>query len=165
MAFAESELESAMSAYEEIADVDVEYLPDLMEHYLEIALAAGAMPRARGKLDEWTQRYQGISLVLKLTDFISQEQGPKAAGEFLVNALHKKPSVRGLNRLIEYRAAGYLPAETSDDILKAVTSRLMLRQPGYRCTHCGFSGQSHHWHCPSCRQWGTTRTIQGVLGE
>jgi len=67
--------------------------------------------------------------------------------------------------LIEYRAAGYLPAETSDDILKALTSRLMARQPSYRCTHCGFSGHSHHWQCPGCRQWGTTRTIQGVLGE
>jgi len=165
MAFAKSELEAAMSAYEEIADLDVDYLPDLMDDYLEIALKAEAMPRARGKLDEWAQRYQGISLTLKMTDFISQEQGPKAAGEFLVGALHKKPSVRGLDRLIEYRAAGYLPAETSDDILKAVTSRLMVRQPGYRCTHCGFSGQTHHWQCPSCRQWGTTRTIQGVLGE
>lgn len=165
MAYTEHELEAAMSAYEEVAELDVDYLPDLMDHYLEIARAAGAMPRARNKLDEWAQRYQGISLVLKLTDFISQEAGPEAAGAFLVDALHKKPSVRGLDRLIEYRAAGYLPAETSDDILKALTSRLMARQPGYRCTHCGFSGQSHHWQCPGCRQWGTTRTIQGVLGE
>ncbi len=165
MAFAENELEAAMSAYEEVAELEADYLPNLMDHYLEIALAAGAMPRARLKLGEWTERYQGISLVLRLTEFISQEQGPEAAGAFLVEALHKKPSVRGLDRLIEYRAAGYLPAETSDDILKVLTSRLMARQPGYRCTHCGFSGQSHHWQCPGCRQWGTTRTIQGVLGE
>jgi lipopolysaccharide biosynthesis regulator YciM len=165
MAAAEGEPEAALSAYEEIADLDVDYLPDLIGLYLEIAASAGAMPRARGKLEDWARRYQGISLVLKLTDFISQEQGPKAAGAFLVEALHKKPSVRGLDRLIEYRAAGYLPGETSDDILKAVTTRLMARQPGYRCSHCGFSGQSHHWQCPSCRQWGTTRTVQGVLGE
>jgi lipopolysaccharide biosynthesis regulator YciM len=165
MAFAEGDLGAAMSAYEEIAALDVDYLPDLLEHYLEIALAAESVPRARKNLQEWAERYHGISVVLKLTDFISQEQGPKAAGAFLVDALHKKPSVRGLDRLIEYRAAGYLPAETSDDILKAVTTRLMALQPGYRCTNCGFSGQSHHWQCPSCRQWGTTRTIQGVLGE
>jgi lipopolysaccharide biosynthesis regulator YciM len=165
MAVADGEPEAALSAYEEIADLDVEYLPDLMGPYLETAGSAGAMPRARSKLEDWARRYQGISLVLKLTDFISQDQGPHAAGAFLVEALHKKPSVRGLDRLIEYRAAGYLPAETSDDILKAVTARLMARQPGYRCTHCGFSGQSHHWQCPSCRQWGTTRTVQGVLGE
>jgi lipopolysaccharide biosynthesis regulator YciM len=165
MAVADGELEPAMSAYEEIADLDVDYLPDLMGRYLEIALQAEAIPRARSKLEDWARRYQGISLILKLTDFISVEQGPTAAGAFLVDALHKKPSVRGLDRLIEYRAAGYLPAETSDDILKAVTSRLLARQPGYRCTNCGFSGLSHHWQCPSCRQWGTTRTIQGVLGE
>ena len=72
---------------------------------------------------------------------------------------------RGLDRLIELRADGHLQAEASDDILKAVTARLLSRQPAYRCKNCGFSGQTHHWQCPSCRHWSTTRKIQGVLGE
>jgi lipopolysaccharide biosynthesis regulator YciM len=96
---------------------------------------------------------------------MTTEQGPEAAAKYLVEALHTKPSVRGLDRLIGFRAAGHLPAETSDDILRTVTARLLARQPGYRCSNCGFSGQAHHWLCPSCRKWDTTRTIQGVLGE
>ena len=87
------------------------------------------------------------------------------AGRFLVETLTSKPSVRGLDRLIELKADGHLQAEASDDILKAVTERLMSRQPAYRCKNCGFSGQTHHWQCPSCRQWSTTRKIHGVLGE
>ncbi|HMB61121.1 MAG TPA: lipopolysaccharide assembly protein LapB, partial [Xanthomonadales bacterium] len=101
----------------------------------------------------------------KLTEFITEEQGPEKAGAFLVESLHKKPSVRGLDRLIEFRADGHLPAASSDDILKAVTARLLARQTGYRCSLCGFSGQVHHWQCPSCRHWDTTRTVKGVLGE
>jgi len=165
MATEEEELEAAMSAYEEIAEFDMGYLPDFMEDYLDIAKTANAMDRARAKLSEWAGSYNGISLILKLTEFVSSEEGPEAAGKYLVEALHTKPSVRGLDRLIEFRAAGHLPAETSDDILKAVTARLMAKQPGYRCSHCGFSGQTHHWQCPSCRNWDTTRTVQGVLGE
>ncbi|MFB3077011.1 MAG: lipopolysaccharide assembly protein LapB, partial [Lysobacterales bacterium] len=38
-------------------------------------------------------------------------------------------------------------------------------QPDYRCNHCGFSGQTHYWQCPSCKNWGTSKTIHGVLGE
>jgi lipopolysaccharide biosynthesis regulator YciM len=165
MSVSDGDFESALIAYEEIAQLDLDYLPDFLNDYLETADKANERPRAREKLGQWSERYQGISLVLKLTDIISEEEGPDSAGRYLVEALHKKPSVVGLNRLIEIRADGHLPAETSDDILKAVTSRLMARQPGYRCSHCGFSGQTHHWQCPSCRNWDTTRTIQGVLGE
>ena len=88
-----------------------------------------------------------------------------AAGRFLVETLTAKPSVRGLDRLVELKADGHLQAEASDEILKAVTERLMSRQPSYRCKHCGFSGQTHHWQCPSCRNWSTTKKIHGVLGE
>ena len=126
---------------------------------------AGQSQRSRAKLNEWAEQYQGISLILKLTDFVAVEQGGDQAGRYLVEALASKPSVRGLDRLIELKAEGHLDTESSDDILKAVTARLMSRQPGFRCSHCGFSGQTHHWLCPSCKNWATTKTIHGVLGE
>jgi lipopolysaccharide biosynthesis regulator YciM len=162
---AEGDLEQALDLYEEIAELDQDYIPELLEEYVATAEEAGQSERARSKLDEWSQQYKGISLVLKLADYLGQEQGGEAAGRYLVETLTDKPSVRGLDRLIELRADGHLRAEASDDILKAVTARLMSRQPAYRCKHCGFSGQTHHWQCPSCRHWSTTRKIHGVLGE
>jgi len=161
----EDDPSAALDAYEEIAQLDLDYIPDLIEDYLETAARAGTPGRARDKLQEWYEQYQGISLALKLTDCISQEQGPRQAAAFLVKALHRKPSVRGLDRLASFRDEGHLPARTIDDILKVITSGLLARQPDYRCSHCGFSGQVHHWQCPSCRNWDTTRTIQDVLGE
>ena len=156
---------SALDLYEEIAELDADYIPELLDDYRETANAAGATQRYRAKLDEWAARYKGISLILQLTDFIASEQGGDAAGQFLVESLTNKPSVKGLDRLIELKAGGNLDTESSDDILKAVTTRLLARQPRYRCHHCGFSGQTHHWLCPSCRHWSTTKRIQGVLGE
>lgn len=156
---------TALDLYEEIAELDSDYIPELLDDYLEAAAAAGELARSRDKLDEWAGRYKGISLILKLSEFVAGEQGGAAAGRYLVEKLATKPSVRGLDRLIELKAEGHLDAESSDDILKAVTTRLLTRQPQYRCHHCGFSGQTHHWLCPSCRHWGTTKKIQGVLGE
>lgn len=155
----------ALDLYEEIAELDQDYIPELLQVYLDTAEQAGEQKRSRAKLEEWAQKYRGISLVLKLTDYLSSEQGGDAAGQFLVETLTAKPSVRGLDRLVELKAAGHLEAESSDDILRAVTARLMSRQPSYRCNHCGFSGQTHHWQCPSCRHWSTTKKIHGVLGE
>jgi lipopolysaccharide biosynthesis regulator YciM len=155
----------SMDLYEEIAELDPDYIPEVLEPYLEAAKTGGEMPRAREKVDRWAESYKGISLVLKRTDFLSVEEGADVAGRYLVEALTSKPSVRGLDRLIDLKAAGQLEAGSSDDILKAVTTRLMTRQPEYRCNHCGFSGQTHHWHCPSCKRWSTTKKIHGVLGE
>ena len=154
-----------LGLFEEIADLDADYIPEILDDYLEVAERTGQASRSRQKLDEWAENYKGISLILKVSEFIAEEQGGAAAGRFLVEALASKPSVRGLDHLIDLKAEGYLDAESSDDILKAVTARLMSRQPEYRCHHCGFSGQTHHWQCPSCRKWGTTRKIHGVLGE
>ena len=165
IAMQSGEADNAVELYEEIAELDSDYIPELLDDYLEAASAAGKHEHYRSKLDEWAGRYNGISLILKLTEFIAREQGGDAAGQYLVDRLASKPSVRGLDRLIELKAGGHLDAESSEDILKAVTTRLLSRQPAYRCHHCGFSGQTHHWLCPSCRNWGTTKRIQGVLGE
>ena len=161
----EGDPDQALDLYEEIAELDREYIPELLEDYLALVADSGQAARGRAKLQEWAQSYRGISLTLKLADYLGEEQGGDAAGRFLVETLADKPSVRGLDRLVELKADGHLRAEASDDILKAVTARLLARQPAYRCTHCGFSGQTHHWQCPSCRHWSTTRKIQGVLGE
>jgi lipopolysaccharide biosynthesis regulator YciM len=156
---------AAVTLYEEIAELDQDYIPEILDTYLEATTRAGDPSRGRAKLDEWAEHYNGISLVLKRTDYLAEENGGEVAGRYLVQTLTSKPSVRGLDRLIDLKADGYLDAESSDDILKAVAARLMSKQPDYRCHHCGFGGQSHHWQCPSCRKWSTTKKIQGVLGE
>ena len=161
----ESDFDAALSAFEEIAGLNPQFIPDLIEPYLKVADTAGKTARANENLRKWAESYQGISLVLKLTDLLMAEKGAAEATRFLANSLNSKPSVRGLDRLFELRSAGHLPAESSDDILKAVSTRLLARQPSYRCSHCGFSGQTHHWQCPSCRHWDTTQIIHGVLGE
>jgi lipopolysaccharide biosynthesis regulator YciM len=165
LAAQEGDTTTALGLYEEIAELEPDYIPEVLEPYLELAGHSGAEGRARAKLEEWSNDYKGISLVLKLTDFLAEDQGGAVAGRYLVETLTSKPSVRGLDHLIDLKAEGHLDAESSDDILKAVTTRLMSRQPDYRCRHCGFSGHSHHWQCPSCRKWSTTRKIHGVLGE
>jgi lipopolysaccharide biosynthesis regulator YciM len=155
----------SMDLYEEIAELDPDYIPELLEDYLEATEHADQQVRGRSKLREWADSYKGISLILKLTDYLAQDEGGAVAGQFLIETLASKPSVRGLDHLIDLKAEGHLDAELSDDILKAVTARLMSKQPEYRCHNCGFGGQTHHWQCPSCRKWGTTKKIHGVLGE
>lgn len=116
-------------------------------------------------MQKWVEKYDGISLLIALTDVIRKERGLGAATRYLADALTRRPSVQGLDYLIQLKLEGGPETESGDEILRAVAQKLLARQPSYRCTHCGYAGHSHHWQCPSCKKWSTTRIIRGVLGE
>lgn len=155
----------ALDVYEEIAAMDMEYIHELLDEYLDCARKADVFPRALASMENWIKGYDGISLLLSQTAVIRAEQGVAAATRYLAEALTRRPSVKGLDRLIELKLEGGPDTESGDEILRAVAQKLLARQPSYRCTHCGYAGHSHHWQCPSCKNWSTTRIIRGVLGE
>jgi lipopolysaccharide biosynthesis regulator YciM len=155
----------ALDVYEEVVAMDMEYIHDILEPYLNSAQKAGEFPRALASMQEWAEKYDGISLLVSLTGVIRKEQGLDAATRYLAEALTRRPSVQGLDYLIQLKLEGGPETESGDEILRAVAQKLLARQPSYRCTHCGYAGHSHHWQCPSCKKWSTTRIIRGVLGE
>lgn len=155
----------ALDVYEEIAEMDMEYIHDFLDAYLACARKADAFPRAHAAMQKWVEDYDGISLLMSLTAVIRNEKGLVAATHYLADALTRRPSVQGLDYLIELKLEGGPETESGDEILRAVAQKLLARQPSYRCTHCGYAGHSHHWQCPSCKNWSTTRIIRGVLGE
>jgi len=155
----------ALDVYEEIAEMNMEYIHDILQSYLACAKKAEEFPRAMASMESWSEKYDGVSLLLSQTAVIREEQGLEAAAHHLAEALTRHPSVKGLDHLIELKLEGGPETESGDEILRAVAQKLLVRQPSYRCTHCGYAGHSHHWQCPSCKSWSTTRIIRGVLGE
>ena len=155
----------ALDVYEEIAGMDREYIHEILPSYLSCAEKGEVYPRALKQLENWAENYDGVSLLLAQTTAIREDQGLAAATHYLADALTRNPSVKGLDRLIELKLEGGPETESGDEILRAVAQKLLARQPSYRCTHCGYAGHSHHWQCPSCKNWSTTRIIRGVLGE
>jgi len=155
----------ALDVYEEIANMDMEYIHALLPDYLSCAKQAGEFKRALQHMEGWVEVYDGVSLLLAQTVEIREQQGLAAATHYLAEALTRRPSVKGLDYLIELKLEGGPETESGDEILRAVAQKLLVRQPAYRCTNCGYAGHSNHWQCPSCKHWSTTRIIRGVLGE
>jgi lipopolysaccharide biosynthesis regulator YciM len=117
-------------------------------------------------LQRWVDKYPRSSLVLALTAEREKEQGDIAAAKLLAEQLKTRPSLRGLNQLIEYHlqhADGR--AQENLGLLKTLISTLVVSKPVYQCDHCGFSGQQLHWLCPGCKKWGHIKPIAGVEGE
>ena len=37
--------------------------------------------------------------------------------------------------------------------------KAVKQHPSYRFTRCGFGARTHHWQCPSCKEWGTVKPL------
>ncbi len=166
LAMAAGRPEEALSAYRRIEKQDpellVEALPPLMACY-----------RALGRLDEFARhlrsqspKHAGITAVLLSSEILAAQEGREAAIEYLSRELRKRPSLRGLDRLLEHLLAepgG--PARAYLELVKQFTAGLMHDRFGYKCRHCGFLAKAVHWQCPSCKHWASVRPIYGIEGE
>lgn len=106
------------------------------------------------------------SVIIALADLIKQEKGVYAAGSFITEELKRRPSIKGFNSLIDLHIEyGSDSAKDSLSVLRGLTGQLEISKPIYRCNSCGFSGRTLAWQCPSCKNWGATKPIQGLEGE
>ena len=131
------------------------------------------MHRELGQLDDGlhylqgiVSKYGGMTPLLYLTWLIEETRGKKAAITFISQELKRRPSVRGVDKLIEY-VLGMAEGEIKDNLqtIKDMTAKLLSNSPVYKCQHCGFDAKLLHWHCPSCKQWASIKPVLGVAGE
>ena len=149
----------AVRAFERAARHDPEYMPVILPSLLESYGKVGERTGARAFLAEMSEHYRGISPVLALTKMVEAEEGVGAARRYLGQQLKDRPSVRGEAALIDLTLAEKADAEATLHDLKHITDQLLVRNPSYRCNRCGFGARSHHWQCPSCKEWGTVKPL------
>lgn len=149
----------AIRAFERVARSDPDYLPEVLPLLLVCYDNVGDATGARAFLAEMCEHYRGIAPVLALTRMVEAQEGVAEARAYLARQLKDRPSVRGEAALIDLTIAeGADPLATLHD-LKHITDQLLVRNPSYRCTRCGFGARSHHWQCPSCKEWGTVKPL------
>lgn len=153
------EYAAAIRAFERAARHDPDYLPEILPALLECYQRVGDVPGARSFLTEMSEHYRGVAPVLALTRLVESDEGVAAARAYLARQLKDRPSVRGEAALIDLTLAEGTDPEATLHDLKHITDQLLVRNPSYRCSRCGFGARSHHWQCPSCKEWGTIKPL------
>jgi len=157
---------AAVRAYRRVEEQDAEYLPEVVEPLTRCYRELDRMDEMVSFLRRNLAEHGGISLMLALAELIRQDQGDETAADFIKESLKERPSVRGMDRLIELHLSGTPDAIREKlQVLKDVTDQLIANKPVYKCQQCGFTGRSLHWHCPGCKSWNTVKPIHGVEGE
>ncbi len=157
---------AAIRAYRRVEEQDPDYLPEVIAPLTECYRAIGRLDEMVVFLRQNLSRHGGISIMLALAELIRQEKGDAEAADFITDYLRSRPSVRGMDRLIELNMQNARESVINKlKVLKDVTDKLIEDKPVYKCSQCGFTGKMLYWQCPSCKQWDTVKPIQGVEGE
>jgi lipopolysaccharide biosynthesis regulator YciM len=145
---------------------DADYLPEILGPLCAGYRKIGDTDGLIDYLNACLRRQGSVSLVLALAEMVRETDGDQKAVEFIAEQLRQRPSVRGLDRLIELQMYHGDEEGRSDlSILKDLTTKLLESKPVYRCRSCGFASRSLYWQCPSCKSWNTVKPIHGVEGE
>ncbi len=157
---------AAIKAFKHIEQQDADYLHEIITPVQRCYQSLGKTKELKNYLIELLHRHKGITTSLALADLIKEEKGEREAVVFLIEQMRQRPSVRGLEHLIELNMI-HTDGQAKDNmnILKDLVRDLLQDQPIYRCSMCGFTGKSIHWHCPSCKSWSSVKPIHGVVGE
>lgn len=162
----ERNAKTAIRALKRIEQQAPDYLPEAIEPLLRAYEQLGRLGEMREYLQQLVARHHGISMVLALVELIRREDGDEAAGLCMAEHLRQRPTVRGMDRLIELNLAhSDLAGRANLQVLKEVTARMLKDKPVYKCANCGFHGKVLHWQCPGCLKWNTVKPIHGVEGE
>ena len=151
--------EAAIRAFERAARHDPDYLPEVLSTLMANYELGDDLSGARAFLSEMCEHYRGIAPVLALTRLVEKQEGVAVARAYLARQLKDRPSVRGEAALIDLTLAEGADATATLNDLKHITDQLLVRNPSYRCTRCGFGARTHHWQCPSCKEWGTVKPL------
>jgi len=169
---ARGEYPAAIEAYERVEAQAPDYVPETVDRIHECFVGLDARERMADYLAGLHERHDGSTVTLALADLKLQSEGRDAAIRFMREQLGRRPSVRGLDRLLELELApGPAPAAVPEGarehliVFRELTRRLLEGRPAYKCRHCGFPAKSLHWQCPGCKHWDTIEPITGVEGE
>jgi lipopolysaccharide biosynthesis regulator YciM len=160
------ESETAIRHYEKMAEIDPDFLPEILSDLIRLYEQRGDQQRAEAFLDLMMQRDRGVAALLARSAMIEHSRGSVEAVAFLAEHLEHRPSVRGVLRVLDLS----FPEDAEDPpeavpLIRDLLRRLLERKPAYRCSRCGFSPRSMHWQCPSCKSWGTTKPVHGLSGD
>lgn len=156
----------AISALKKIENQDIDFLPEAIGRLVDNYRSLGDMDGLGKYLTKLSALNSGITPILVLAELAADSDEIVKARNYIVSELNVRPTVRGIDRLIDYlliEAQG--DAKENLRLLKETTGRLVEEKKAYKCGKCGFTGRSLHWQCPGCKSWNTVKPIHGIEGE
>lgn len=156
----------AIVALQRIREQDARFLPEVLPQLLLAHRELGSERDLLRFLETVLARHPSAVLASELAAHHVRAGQPARARKLLASTLSRRPTLHGLQVLLNHHVALFEEPEASALAeLKEASSRLLDSVDRYLCEACGFSGPVLHWQCPGCKAWGTTAPRDGIFGD
>ncbi len=124
---------------------------------LAAACAAGAADLVE-ELGRWVHQASDPAVAIMLANLLGERGQHAAAAQVLLEQLPKRPSLELFSAYFNLADRHHFSAHGDEllPLIAAAATAMLHARPRFRCTQCGYGGQTHHWQCPSCKRWDTT---------
>jgi len=156
----------AINSFRRIRHQDIAFMPEVINDLISCYQLIGNEAELLKFLKQCLEQGAGVSVLLAVSQLLETSMDDKQAAIVIVNYLRENPSLKGLEHLIDLHV-NHASESARDDLqlLHSLVIKLIDQKPVYRCDGCGYSGKTLFWQCPSCKDWGTIKPIQGIEGE
>jgi lipopolysaccharide biosynthesis regulator YciM len=141
--------------------------PWLVSESLPTLLASFDHTHDEEALMEYLQRClekaPSIGVIQAMLDRLPEIHANLEAVELLVAQLKSHPSLAGFKQLLDLHIS-HSEGIAREQLIRLRESLLQKIQTvaGYCCKQCGFTTKKLQWLCPSCKQWGTVKSLQAL---
>ena len=146
--------EAAIAAWQAVEKQHYEYLAMVAERLFDAYEALGKPQEGIALLRGYQRTFSQLELTDLLYQKIATYEGEAKALEAAREAVHARPSLLGVYRLVESQmdelsTEGRMDAEVARSLIMKHAQRLTV----HRCKCCNFRSRAFFWHCPACGEW------------
>jgi len=166
LAAGDGDPEAAVEHYRTVQRQSPELLPEVIDRLIEAVRCSGDAKALDALIVDSDDQLGAFKVTRAITGLIAERQGERAAARFFKEQLVKRPSLKALHHWAGMELQRRKSGERENiQVVVDMLDRVIARRPGYLCSHCGFKGQTLHWHCPGCHRWDTIRPLLGEENE
>jgi len=164
--YEEGKYKQAIKAYKRIEKQNPDYLSEVIIPIAVCYRNLGDLDELMKYLQEMVTHHGDLTSILVLSELVAEKEGEEAAARFITAELEKRPTIRGVDHLIQF-ALAKAQGSIRDSLhsIKELTGKLIKNRTVYKCSKCGFDAKLLHWQCPSCKHWSTLKPVYGLEDE
>lgn len=151
---AKGNTEAALMAWRRVEQQSVPHVALVAQRLMDGYRAVGRPQEGINLLKNYLAEAPSIDLLEVVFKAVLEQDGVDAANQLVGDELRRRPTLLGLDKLLEGRLMNAPPEVRPElSLVKNLVHGYAQKLARYQCSQCGFKARQFYWQCPGCSHW------------